>query len=66
VTNTGQSILDALELEERYSIPFWGALVIQATETSGTEVVYSEDLPHGQVYGGVRVVNPFIGGETAT
>lgn len=62
VTNTGESILDALEVEDRYGISFWDALVVQAAETSGAEVLYSENLSHGQIYDGVRVVNPFVTG----
>lgn len=58
VTNTGESILEALELEERYGISFWDALVVQAAEASGATVLYSEDLSDGQTYHGVRVVNP--------
>jgi predicted nucleic acid-binding protein len=58
VTNTGESILEALELEERYHISFWDALIVQAAETSGAAVLYSEDLSDGQIYRGVRVVNP--------
>jgi predicted nucleic acid-binding protein len=58
VTNTGQSILDALQLEEHYQISFWDALVVQAAEASGAAVLYSEDLSDGQTYRGVRVVNP--------
>lgn len=64
VTNTGESVLEALELEERYRISFWDALVVQAAEASGSEVLYSEDLSDGQVYRGVRVVNPFMIGKT--
>jgi predicted nucleic acid-binding protein len=56
--NTGESILEALDLEERYRISFWDALVIQAAEASGAAVLYSEDLSDGQMYGTVRVVNP--------
>jgi predicted nucleic acid-binding protein len=58
VTNTGESILEALQLEERYHISFWDALVVQAAEASGAAVIYSEDLSDGQTYRGVRVVNP--------
>jgi len=65
VTNTGDSILDALELEERYGISFWDALVVQAAETSGAEILYSEDMSDGQKYRGVRVVNPFRAGKAA-
>jgi predicted nucleic acid-binding protein len=60
VTNTGESILGALELEERHRISFWDALVIHAAEASRAEVVYSEDLSDGQIYGAVRVVNPLV------
>jgi predicted nucleic acid-binding protein len=58
VINGGDAILGALELEERYQISFWDALVIQAARASGAEVLYSEDLSDGQMYGSVRVVNP--------
>jgi len=58
VTNTAESILEALQLEERYQISFWDALIVQAAEASGAAVLYSEDLSDGQAYRGVRVVNP--------
>jgi predicted nucleic acid-binding protein len=58
VTNTGESILDALQLEEHYQISFWDALIVQAAEASGAAVLYSEDLSDGQTYRGIRVVNP--------
>jgi predicted nucleic acid-binding protein len=59
VVNTAQSTLRALEIEERYKISFWDALVIHAAETAGAEIIYTEDLSDGQAYGGVRAVNPF-------
>jgi predicted nucleic acid-binding protein len=59
VVNTGDSVIEAAELETRYRISFWDALVVQAAGASGVEVLYSEDLSAGQVYGAVRVVNPF-------
>jgi predicted nucleic acid-binding protein len=64
VVNTGASILDALEIEERYKVSFWDALVIGAAQACGARVLYSEDLSDGQMYGSVRVVNPFAGGPT--
>lgn len=59
VVNDGDSILEALDLEARYQISFWDALVVHAAQASGATLLYSEDLSDGQVYGGVRVVNPF-------
>jgi predicted nucleic acid-binding protein len=58
VVNGGESILEAIDLESRYQISFWDALIIHAAHTSGAEIVYSEDLSDGQTYGDVRVVNP--------
>ena len=60
VVNTGDSILEALDLEARYRISFWDALVVQAAQAAGAEVLYSEDLAGGQLFGTVRVVNPLV------
>ena len=59
--NTSRSILNALEIEERYQISFWDALIVQAAESAGAETLYTEDLSDGQSYGTVRVVNPLLG-----
>lgn len=58
VVNSGDSILEALDLEIRYQVSFWDALVIQAAHSAGAEILYSEDLSDGQRYGTVRVKNP--------
>ena len=62
VVNGGDSILEALDLEAKYQISFWDALIVQAAHVSGAEVLYSEDLSDGQAYGAVRVINPFRAG----
>jgi predicted nucleic acid-binding protein len=61
VVNTSRSILNALEVEERYQISFWDALIVQAAESAGAEMLYTEDLSDGQTYGSVRVINPLLG-----
>jgi predicted nucleic acid-binding protein len=63
VVNGGDSILEALDLEARYQISFWDALVIQAAQVAGAEILYSEDLSDGQRYGTVQVKNPLTRGE---
>lgn len=60
IINTADSVSDALELEERYRVSFWDALVIQAAQAAAAEVLYSENLADGQDYGGVTVLNPFV------
>lgn len=58
IVNTQDSVLRALEVEERYKISFWDALIVQAAQVTGAVILYSEDLADGQSYGSVRVVNP--------
>ena len=58
IVNGAESILGALDFEERYQVSFWDALVLYAANMSGAEVVYSEDLADGQTYGTARVDNP--------
>lgn len=60
VTNSPAAILKALEIEVRYKISFWDALIVQAAEETGASILYSEDLAAGQRYGALRVVNPLI------
>ena len=66
VVNGGDSILEALDLEARYQISFWDAMVVQAAQASSAEVLYSEDLSDGQTYGSVRVINPLRTNAPAT
>lgn len=60
VVNDGRSVLDAIDIQSRYRLSFWDALIVQATERAGVSTLYSEDLNHEQRYGKVRVVNPFM------
>ncbi len=58
IVNTRESISAALEIESRYKISFWDALIVHAAQSAGASTLYSEDLNAGQTYGSVRVVNP--------
>jgi len=61
VVNTPEAVIEALEIGTRYKISFWDALVLQAAESSGAAVLYSEDLATGQTYGTIQVVDPLAG-----
>jgi len=50
----------AFEIKTRHGIRYWDAAIIAAALELGCHTIYSEDLNHGQDYGGVRVVNPFV------
>lgn len=53
-------LLQAIELHQNYHIAFWDAQVVQSAMSLGCKLLLSEDLNHGQAYGIVRVLNPFI------
>ena len=50
----------AVALSQRYQIRYWDAAILAAAEKLGARTVYSEDLNHGQSYGSVTVINPFL------
>jgi predicted nucleic acid-binding protein len=56
---TGELVMEAVKLRQRYQISYWDAAIIAAARTMGCGTVYSEDLSDGQAYDGVTVVNPF-------
>ncbi len=49
-----------LSLQLRWQLSLWDAMILAAAHTSGASELITEDLNHGQDYGGVRVVNPFL------
>jgi predicted nucleic acid-binding protein len=53
-------ILAAIDLHRLYSLSFWDALVVRMAKQTGCRVLLSEDMQHGQVIDGVRIVNPFL------
>ena len=49
----------ALEIKGRYGIQFFDSLLLAAAEANGCDEIYTEDLNDGQVYCGIKAVNPF-------
>jgi len=41
-------------------LSFWNSLVIVSAEQARCQMLWSEDLQHGQVVRGVKIVNPLI------
>ena len=50
----------AAELSLRHRISYWDGAILAAAEALGASILYSEDLSHGQRYGAVQVLNPFL------
>ena len=53
-------VMRGIENSQRYGISYWDGAIVAAAERLGASTVYSEDLNHGQHYGAVQVLNPFI------
>lgn len=54
-------ITEGIRNSVKYRISYWDGAILAAADRLGSKTVYSEDLNHGQRYGTVEVVNPFIG-----
>lgn len=56
---TIDTFVHALQLSARFGLSNWDAAIIASARESGCTTLFSEDFQHGQVYEGVRVINPF-------
>ena len=50
----------ASEIEERYRLSFWDALIIAAAVEGRVDQILTEDLKAGETIEGIQIVNPFI------
>ena len=49
----------AWAFSDRAGLAYWDALIVAAAERSGASYLLSEDLPAGQSFGSVMVLDPF-------
>jgi predicted nucleic acid-binding protein len=54
-----QDVLDAIQVQDRYQLSFWDAMMVSSAIQLGCQRIWSEDLNSGQAYGTVTVTNPF-------
>jgi predicted nucleic acid-binding protein len=52
-------IVSASDLEERHTLSFWDALIVEAALRADAETLVSEDLQDGRVFVNLTVRNPF-------
>ena len=60
VPATPELIEGALALHALHGASFYDALVLQAAISSACTTLFTEDMQHGAVVGGVRITNPFL------
>ncbi|MEZ4219597.1 MAG: hypothetical protein R3B13_01630 [Polyangiaceae bacterium] len=49
----------AFELEDRFALSFWDALIVSAAQRASCRYLLTEDLQDAQDFDGTIVVNPF-------
>jgi predicted nucleic acid-binding protein len=50
----------AISISGKYQVSHSDAAIIAAAQSLEAPVLYTEDLNHGQAYGSVRAINPFM------
>ena len=50
----------AMQIARRYQLRIYDANILAAAEQARCSIVYSEDMQHGQVIGGLTIRNPFL------
>jgi predicted nucleic acid-binding protein len=60
VEPTVTDILAAIDLHRLHGFSYWDSLIVHSARQAGCSVLLTEDMQHGQVIDGVRVVNPFL------
>ena len=59
ISNDKYLTLKAIDVQERYRFSFWDSLIIQAAVQGQARILFSEDLPGGQIVKDVKILNPF-------
>ncbi len=60
VSPTEADVLAAIDGSLRWRVSFWDAMLLTTAKEAGAEILWSEDLNHGQDYDGLVVRNPFV------
>jgi len=50
------------QLQDRYQLSYWDALIVAAAKAASCRYLLTEDLQAGQKLDGIEVVNPFLRG----
>jgi len=51
---------DALRLHTAAKLQWYDSLIVCAASDAGCSILYSEDMQHGQKFGSLKIVNPFL------
>jgi predicted nucleic acid-binding protein len=51
---------EALQLHARSGLSWYDALIVAGAMQARCDLLYTEDLQHGERFGSIRVINPFL------
>ena len=61
VINSDAALVNAaMEKSIQHRLSIWDAMVIEAASRADAQTLYTEDLSHGQRFGRLTIVNPFL------
>ena len=56
---SSEIVFRALEMSNRYRFSYWDSAIIAAALMAKCDILFTEDLHHGQIIEGLRIINPF-------
>lgn len=56
---SAEDVEAALRIAQSSSVSIWDAMIVRSASALGADVLWTEDLSHGQSYDGVPVRDPF-------
>ena len=48
-----------ISIYSKHSLSVWDAMIIAAAKEADSQILYTEDMRHGQIIEGVKITNPF-------
>jgi len=51
----------AFDVRRQQKFSYWDSAIVAAAMMTNCDILYTEDLQHGQIINGIKVVNPFVG-----
>lgn len=61
IDNDKRLFQESLQLQEKYKLSYWDSLILAAAKMAKAAILWSEDFNEGQIYEGIKVVNPLRG-----
>ena len=61
---TAELVLAAVRRSRSSLLSYWDSLIVETARNTGAEILFTEDLQHGQEIDGLRIVNPFADADT--